>query len=103
MLPIKVLQAIEEALRGSYQIKLTFNKESTKEIYHLLAMDLTEIIRLPWEEKERLETVAKNGKWDLNSNRTITVIMTNRLIYFYHKELFIKHLYKAVEGIKVVS
>lgn len=98
MIRNQILQAVQEAMKGSRKVKITFIPEGIDYVPYLLAFNRTGIIQLG-EDGLVIMAIAASRKWDGDCNRTTTITLTDK----FDENQFAARFQHALEKIEVVQ
>lgn len=94
-----IKQALQEAMKGSRKMRITFKPEATGYVGYLLVMDRVGIISLSNEDRMVMQGVAESSNWHYDRSRTVTVTIGNR----FDENMFVGRMRYALEKIEVVN
>ena len=94
----QIKDAIQKALQGSRQVKITFKREAINEVNYLLGLANSGIISLNSADAQLLKIIVHTRSWSVDSNRTLTVTLTPK----FDEEWFVQRLWRALEKIEAV-
>lgn len=95
----KITQAVQTTLTGSRKVRITFKRDAIGDITHLLAMNKNHVVALDQMDALVLQTVVQTRKWDVDSNRTVVVTLTDK----FDEEWFVGRLWRALDKIEVIK
>jgi hypothetical protein len=92
-------QAIQEALKGSRKVEITFRRDALSEVPFLLGMKNSGIISLNMGDEHVLANALRTLDWGVDSNRTLTVTLTGK----FDEDWFVGRMRRALEKIEAVK
>lgn len=95
----KITQAVQEALKGSRKVKITFKRNAISDINYLLGMANSGIISLNNADAQVLAIVVRTRNWSVDSNRIVLVTLTAK----FDEQWFVQRLWRALEKIETVK
>lgn len=95
----RIRQAVQEALKRSRKVKITFKREALNEVPFLLGMKNSGTISLNMGDEHVLALALRTLEWGVDSNRTLTVTLTGN----FDEDWFVNRMRRALEKIEVVN
>ena len=95
----RVAQAVQVALRGSRQVRITFKKEAAKMMGYFLEMVRNGMVSISKDDQYILATVALCHSWAEDDDRTVVATLTGN----FDQERFVRRMAIFLEKIEVLG
>ena len=94
----QILKAVQEALAGSLEVRITFKETGKAGVVYLMGMVRNGIVSLSDRDLLTLSAVAQTIDWDNAGDRTVIVTLTEK----FDRDWFVGRMYRELEKIEIV-
>lgn len=97
----QIVKALEEALKGKKQVKVTFKKEAIPDLQYLSGMIGGGYVSLSADDQKILGIVRFTNDWGRDHNRTMVITLTDHFDQdFFVGRMSRRNVLEKIEAIK---